>query len=126
MRIPRIKEIVLLISVVIICLIAAEAILIPFERFNPFPSYDVGEFESKPAEHWVNDKKIGWKMKGNTNFSWNSPEFKSAYHANSQGFRSPEFKLDDTRKKIVLIGDSYTFGTFVNFDETFGAIIDRK
>lgn len=121
-----IKKIVLLISVVVTCLIIGEAILTPFDHFDPFPYYDVDEIESKPGEHWISDKRIGWKMKGNTSFSWDSTEFKSTYHANSQGFRSPEFKLDDTRRKVVLIGDSYTFGSYVNFDETFGAIIDNQ
>jgi hypothetical protein len=96
----KIKKIALLIFAVIICLITGEVILIPFERFDPFPSYDVGEFESKPSKHFVNDNKIGWKMKANINFSINSREFKSTYHANSQGFRSPEFKLDDTKSEL--------------------------
>lgn len=126
MKLKKTKEIILLISVVVICLIIGELILIPFKRFDPVPRYDVEERESAPENDFVNDKKIGWKMKGNTNFSWDSSEFKSTYYANSQGFRSPEFKMDDTRKKIVLIGDSYTFGAMVNYDETFGAIIDNQ
>jgi len=117
---------ILLISVLIICLIVGEIVLIPFERFKPYPRYDVGELVSKPAKNSVQDNKIGWKMKGNAVFSVNTSEFKSTYHANSQGFRSPEFNLDDNRKKIVLIGDSYTYGTFVNYDETFGSIIDNN
>lgn len=126
MRIRKIKEIILLLSVVMICVVIAEVILIPFERFNPFPSYEVGEHESKPSEHYVLDNKIGWKMKGNTSVSIDWPEYETTYRANSRGFRSPEFKPDDSRKRIVLIGDSYTFGMFVNYEETFGAIIDDQ
>ena len=37
MKIIKIKKIAFLISFTIICLIIGEAILIPFERFDPFP-----------------------------------------------------------------------------------------
>ncbi len=126
MKFLKIKEMTLLISVIIICLIIVEAILIPFSQFAIIPRYDVGEYESKSGEHFVIDNKIGWKMKENVSFSWTSSEWKSINHANSQGFRSPEFILNDARKKIVLIGDSYGFGQFVNYEETFGAIIDKQ
>ena len=126
MRFQKYKEIILLFSVTVICLIVAEVMLIPFSLFNPTPRYDVGEFDNRPDKNFVVDKNIGWKMKGGTTFSWNSSEWKSTYLANAQGFRSPEFNSGDSRKKIVLIGDSYTFGTFVNDDETFGAIIDNQ
>ena len=122
----RFKEIALLVSVSIITLVIGEVILILFDKYDPLPRYDVGDCENSAEHYFKIDNKIGWKMKANTKFSWDSSEWESDYLANEQGFRSPTFKSDEQRRKIVLIGDSYTFGSFVNFDETFGAIIDNK
>jgi len=44
-----------------------------------------------------------------------------------QGFRADsDFSPSDPRRRIVLVGDSYTFGAGVDFQDTFGAILQRK
>lgn len=46
---------------------------------------------------------------------------------NSLGFRGPEPDLSATQAvRILLLGDSFTFGYGVEYDQTFGAVLQRK
>jgi len=44
---------------------------------------------------------------------------------NSDGFRSPEIAPQKTRKRILAVGDSVTFGGWVEQDKSFPAILQR-
>jgi hypothetical protein len=91
------------------------------KKFEPEPRCDVGERQDYPSRNFTVDAFTGWKMTPGTRFSWITPEYKSSYSANSQGFRSPsDFLPDEQRRKIVVLGDSFTFGTGVEYNETFG------
>ena len=105
----RSRVLLVMISTVLSLLIG-ELLLIPFKVFEPFPRYEVGEFEYLPQEFFIQDDQIGWKMKGTVH-----------------GFRGP-MRLNplDTHKKVVLVGDSFTWGSNVEYNDTFGAIIDEE
>lgn len=46
---------------------------------------------------------------------------------NSQGFRGPEYDLSDTNAlRVLLLGDSFTFGYGVNQEETFAGLLEKK
>ncbi len=60
------------------------------------------------------DPLLGWRMKRNH-------RGEKASH-NSQGFRGTrEIAVEGTRRRIVAIGDSFTYGLGVEDDETFAA-----
>lgn len=117
------KNIVLLVATLFFCIVVAEVALIPFWQFDPRPRFDVGDYPNTPDKHFVRDAKIGWKMKPDSKFTWKLGTEKSLYEANSSGFRSSDHERGKNSKNIVLLGDSYTFGAFVNYEDTFGEII---
>lgn len=46
---------------------------------------------------------------------------------NSTGFRGPEQDISDTNAlRILLLGDSFTFGYGVEYEETFGALLKQR
>lgn len=54
-------------------------------------------------------------------------EFDIRINVNSSGFRGPELARDKTagRKRIVFVGDSFTFGWGVNEEETFVSLLQK-
>jgi hypothetical protein len=119
------KEWLLLFAALIFCDILCEVTLLNFKRFRPFPYCFVGEHENRPSKYFVADSVIGWKMRPRVKFSWNGAEFHSTYVSNTSGFRaSSDFDPFETRKKIVVVGDSFTFGTGIQYEDTYGARIE--
>ena len=60
-------------------------------------------------------------------FSWTIDGVRSTYRSNIQGFRSnSDFDQWDPRTKIVLVGDSFTWRTGVEYEDTFGALIKSE
>ena len=55
----------------------------------------------------------------------NSKEFKTKFETNSWGLRSPQVKKDE-RKRILHLGDSFTFGWGVESDESFPQLIGNQ
>ena len=95
--------------------------------FKPEPRVWVGDRENRESRNFIADERIGWRGRPGQRFTWNTKEFKSSYRLNAQGFRSPvDFDPDDPRKKIVLVGDSFTFATGVNYEDTFGALLEER
>ena len=66
----------------------------------------------------IHDRLLGWRMK---------PLYqRQGVSHNSIGFRgSREFDLFPQRKRILSIGDSFTYGLGVNDDETFSAYLEQ-
>ena len=64
------------------------------------------------------DAKLGWRMK---------PGYgKKGVHHNSHGYRGArEFSTDGDPSRILLLGDSFTYGLGVTDDETWGAQLAR-
>jgi hypothetical protein len=108
--------------VLILCLVMLEALLHLVPRFRPNPLTYPGEHANRSNRHFIADAELGWKMRAHHVFAWDSQEWQSTYRSNGDGFRSErEFVATDALPKIVLVGDSFTFGTFVNYGDTFGA-----
>ena len=55
-------------------------------------------------------------------------EFTHEFSTNSMGIRYPEIPLSKPsgEKRVLMLGDSYTEGLGVSFDQTFGALLENK
>ncbi len=73
------------------------------------------------------DPLIGWKLPPGESLIDETADFRVAYRGNPQGFRSPhDFSRPAPGRRIVFLGDSYTFGSGVEDDETFVARLERR
>ncbi len=73
------------------------------------------------------DPLIGWKLPPGETLIDETADFRVAYLGNPQGFRSPhDFSGPAPGRRIVFLGDSYTFGSGVEDDETFVARLERR
>jgi hypothetical protein len=95
-------------------------------RFNkPSPRAFVGDYENRVSKNFVVDQFTGWRMRPNTEFRWQIDGQWDHYRSNQQGFRNElDFSQDALPNRIILVGDSFTFGTGVEIEETFGALLD--
>lgn len=123
----RAKLFLLLVSSAVSSILLMEGGLHLSGALQRFPPAYVGEYKNLPSNNFVVDEATGWKMRPNHQFSWNINEFKSTYRSNAQGFRADsDFDPSEVRKKIILVGDSFTFATGVQHRETYGAIIESE
>jgi len=73
------------------------------------------------------DPIVGYSC--NPNFSGGNHNWFRPYEIsiNSHGLRGPEFTLDQKNKlRALVLGDSITFGIYVNDDETFCRLLEEK
>lgn len=125
LRIARFRQWLLLVFSIATPVVAVEIFLQLTDRFRPVPRLAYGEYPNRPSENFLVDNQTGWRMYPGHSFDWEYDGIPSTYRANAQGFRGDwKFEPQDTRTRIVLVGDSFTFGTGVQYDETFGAHID--
>ena len=100
-------NILLSLSVFLICFIIAEIVLrlLGYQAGLLSPSWlnfkVVDSLVVYPSFH-TNEKGI---------FIADSSYFKNEYYINKEGFRSSEFNRDSTKKNILFLGDSYTWGS---------------
>lgn len=82
-------------------------------------------FWNKNSTTWVApltvfDPELGW-----SNVRSGKTVFKGIeYSTNSLGFRSPE--IDNSRERVLIVGDSVAFGSGVNDDETISHFLNQK
>src|SRR5579862_3540989 len=88
----------------------------------------VGQFQTPPGENYVVDERIGWRLKPNHSFTLTADGGRAqTYRSNSDGFRADhDFDPADKRLKIAFVGDSFTFGWGVGYDETFAALVEQN
>ena len=121
---------VLLGSVVFAIVIAEVALRMwpDAERYKPRPSFLVGQIENRESRNFIADALTGWRMKKNHTFNWSIDGHENTYRSNSQGFRSDQDYDSDaeTGPRIVIVGDSFSFGTGVEVEETFGILLQSR
>ncbi len=78
------------------------------------------------AEFWTYDPDFGWAHKPGYSGRFSSFGFDVAVRTNSQGFRGPDrpLKLPAEQRRVVVLGDSFTWGFGVEEDETFVSQMD--
>ncbi len=118
-KFPGVEDVVvrfmLLLAGVVFSIILAEVLLLFIPRFRPEPSLFAGEFGNRQSMKFVPDPATGWRLRRESGFS------------NAQGFRGKsDFNPSDKRKKIILVGDSFTYGSGVPYEDTFGAVIESQ
>jgi len=105
-----------------------EASLRIFRVFPHNPPWYVGDHEpasATPGQGAI-DPVLGWRMRPHADVLDESPEFTVRYVCNAQGFRSPhDFGLEEGEEQIAFLGDSFTFGVGVEYEETFVALVER-
>lgn len=116
---------VLLFSIIIAFGIA-ELLARQFFDISALPPFYVGEFENRESENFVVDEHTGWRMRSSHTFMWRIGEGGEdhTYKANADGFRSS--KEFSQQGPVVLLGDSFTFGTGVAYEHTFGALLENR
>lgn len=81
----------------------------------------------EPESDATTDPLIGWKLPPSSVTPERNDEFSVSYTSNSLGFRSlREFDPASPQAKFVFLGDSYTFGSGVEDDETFASLVEER
>jgi len=71
---------------------------------------------------------LGWEKAPGTTLRVQRSEFDVVMHTNSRGLRGPELEYacpKDTRR-VLVIGDSFAAGYYVNDDQTLAAVLERR
>ncbi len=123
---PAVKSRLLLAALAALAaLVLVEALLwITGRTLYPAPVYP-GDVEA--GHDATVDPLIGWKLPPGESLIDETVDFRVAYRGNPQGFRSPhDFSRPAPGRRIVFLGDSYTFGSGVADDETFVALLEER
>jgi hypothetical protein len=106
----------LVLASVVVTLLLVEGALRLYRPFRPDPRTYVGEYKNRGCRDMIADALLGWKFR---------PNFNGFYQSNAQGFRAaPHFDPNQPCKRIALAGDSFTYGVFVEYQETFASLIE--
>jgi hypothetical protein len=91
-----------------------------------WPPFYVGEYENRKSENFVADDYTGWRMRSGHSFTWKIGDGSEAnvYAANAAGFRSDKEFLE--HGPVAVVGDSFTFGTGVAYEHSFGALLETS
>jgi hypothetical protein len=123
----RAGNLVLILVSVLLTIGIAEVLMRRAYAGRPFSLGYVGEYKNRPSRNFLTDDLTGWRMRPSHEFTWITEKIPHSYKSNAQGFRADaDFNPSDPRKKIVLVGDSYTFGAGVDFQDTFGDVLQKK
>lgn len=124
---PVKAKLLLAVASIASALVLAELILRLVPGFSPRPWTYVGEFENRPSKNFTADPATGWKMPPHHGFRYETSEFRTIYRSNLQGFRgNSDFEPADKRPTIIVAGDSFAFGVGVEYEQTYGAIIESR
>jgi hypothetical protein len=122
-----ILNLVLIFASILMGVAIAETLMRRVYAGRPFSPGYVGQYQNRPSRNFIPDRQTGWRMRPSHEFTWITEDIGHTYRSNTQGFRAAaDFTAADPRKKIALVGDSYTFGAGVDFTDTFGAVLQRK
>ena len=81
-----------------------------------------------PQGLYMNDDKLDFKLTPNFTGIFESTEFKTHTNINSKGLRDVEHdhKKPDGTFRIIGLGDSFTFGNGVEFNETYLSVLEKR
>jgi hypothetical protein len=106
-------------AAVTLCLAMVEGMMAILGRYPPQPYWHVGELT--PSTEVELDPLVGWTIGPDrvATTEWSS-EFNVTYRSAQSGFRVRDAAMDESRSvPVVFIGDSFTFGDGVEYEETF-------
>lgn len=100
-------------------LLLAEGLLRLYPPFRPLPRTYVGEYKNRPNTAWIADPQIGWKVPPHLELG--------GIESNAQGFRSArDFDSNQPCHRIVISGDSFTYGTGNSYEKTFASLTEAS
>ncbi len=115
-----IKNLAIMLGVVLTSLLLLEFVIRIF-YVEPPGETDLIAF-SFFSEYFHKDDELGWLPKKNIHGTHNKRgSFSTTFRTNSRGLRDKEYDLNKTegKKRIVIVGDSFTWGFGVNDDEIY-------
>ncbi len=113
------KNLSLMIISVIVTLSILEVIM---RIFYYIPSPTMDEFDLKTSNYYQKDDVLWWVPRNNIHGVHNKHgSFETTFNTNSSGIRDKEYSLNKPKgiQRIVVIGDSYTWGFGVNDSEIY-------
>lgn len=124
----RASDLLLMGAAIFLSVLLAELGARTSDVLAPSPRTYPGERENRPSANFVADPVTGWRMRPNHSFSWTIDGVTSTYVADDEGYRTwgdagRRRSFQDGQRRVVLVGDSFTFGTGVDYRQTFGALI---
>mgnify|MGYP001558276613 CR=1 FL=1 len=78
---------------------------------------------------YTHDPVIGWRLQPNQSCRQKTVEYDIQYKTNGKGLRDDEehsYVKDPAKKRIVILGDSHTFGQGVALENTFEKLLERN
>lgn len=109
----------LLLSTILIFLIIFEFSLIILEKINKG-----GNRDDIFKEFFQFSDIYGWENKPNTTKKFTIPDTISYVRINNLGFRGEDYKEIENMYKILVLGDSFTWGYGVNDNETYPKLLE--
>jgi len=122
-------KILLSVLSLILALIIIEILFSVLDIYTPRPIHYVEEYKNENSNSFKFDKNVGWKMVPNNNFQWITEKKRIKYYSNEKGFRVSKnhTSLDKyNHKKVLILGDSHSWGLGLEYDKTFGGLVDRS
>jgi lysophospholipase L1-like esterase len=115
---------ILFISSVIIALILGECLL---RSYYWFQHYQIKSLQPMGGLYEY-DAVLGWKKKQNYHGRLFDSEFTCNYITNSRGIRGPEYSYKKNKNtfRILILGDSYSDGYTVEFNDLFSEVLSKK
>jgi hypothetical protein len=106
----------------VIALAGGEFLLRFRPELRPARRWYVGERTSRVSRNFEADSLTGWRLKAHRSFVWKLGGDSATYSSNAQGMRAAE-DFPDTcgGRRIVMVGDSFFFGSGIAFERTIGA-----
>jgi hypothetical protein len=96
-------------------------------RYRPRPRAYVGEFQNVESKNFAVDPRLGWKMRPNHRFTEKEGDDDILYAADQDGFRTdPTRAATGEGKRLVAVGDSFTWGAGVPAAGSFPAIVAER
>ena len=120
---PVTRKLLLALASTVLAALLCELILPLFGGTVYTPPFYLGEVEAERDATY--DPLLGWKLPPEAVLTETREEYSVSYTSNAQGFRSQRDFTDPVKgRRIALLGDSYTFGSGVEDDETFAARLE--
>ncbi len=97
-------------------------------KYPPQPRFYDGEHENRPSANFIEDPDVGWRMRPNHSFVWETEEREITYISDDQGFRTApqQSRWMNPSKRIVILGDSFMWGAGVSYQQTIGYQIESS
>jgi len=120
-RETKTKLILLAVSVVLSIAIAEIGLAIFYPRAT------VSRLRSRSVGMFLPSEILPYRLRPNARGRHTTDEFNVEVHINAQGHRGPDFDLDKRDAyRILVVGDSFTFGWGVGNHETFSARLQER